>query len=77
MNNDFEIYKAFENVEIESVILYAVLKNEKIARHFLDDLRGIKIETTGKHLEEEGFKPSPKYKEILTFFCKKNLKTLQ
>lgn len=73
MNNDFEIYKAFENVEIESVILYAVLKNEKIARHFLDDLRGIKIETTGKHLEEEGFKPSPKYKEIFDFLLQKKL----
>lgn len=73
LNNDFEIYKAFENVEIESVILYAVLKNEKIARHFLDDLRGIKIETTGKHLEAEGFKPSPKYKEIFDFLLQKKL----
>ncbi len=73
LNSDFEIYKAFENVEIESVILYAVLKNEKIARHFLDDLRGIKIETTGKHLEMAGVEPSPKYKEIFDFLLQKKL----
>lgn len=73
LQSDFEIYKAFENVEIESVILFAVLKNEKLARHYLDNLRGIKIKTTGKTLEEEGFKPSPKYKEIFDFLLRKKL----
>ncbi|MBS5860309.1 CCA tRNA nucleotidyltransferase [bacterium] len=70
---DFEIYKAFENVEIESIILYAALKNEKIARHYMDDLRGIKIKTTGKTLEMAGLEPSPKYKKIFDFLLRKKL----
>ena len=73
LSGDFAIYKAFENIEIESIILYAVLKDEKIARHYLDDLRGIKIETTGKHLEMAGVEPSPKYKEIFDFLLQKKL----
>lgn len=71
--NDFEIYRAFENKEIESIILYAVLKDEKIAGHYLDDLREIKIQITGKDLENIGFKPSPKYKEIFDFVLAKKL----
>ena len=71
--NDFEIYRAFEDKEIESVILYAVLKNEKIARHYLDDLREIKIQITGKDLENIGFEPSPKYKEIFDFVLTQKL----
>lgn len=73
LQSDFEIYKTFENVEIESIILYAALKNEKIARYYLDDLRRIKIETTGKTLGAEGFEPSPKYKEIFDFLLQKKL----
>ena len=73
LRGDFEIYKAFENVEIESIILYAALKNEKIARHYMDDLRGIKIKTTGKTLEMAGLEPSPKYKKIFDFLLRKKL----
>ena len=73
LRGDFEIYKAFENVEIESIILYAALKNEKIARHYMDDLRGIKIKTTGKTLEMVGLEPSPKYKKIFDFLLRKKL----
>ena len=71
--NDFEIYRAFENKEIESIILYAVLKNEKIARYYFDNLRGIKIQITGKDLENIGFEPSPKYKEIFDFVLARKL----
>lgn len=71
--NDFEIYRAFENKEIESVILYAVLKDEKIARYYFDNLREIKIQITGKDLENIGFKPSPRYKEIFDFVLARKL----
>ena len=72
--NDFEIYRAFEGKEIESVILYAVLKDEKTALHYLDNLRQIKIQITGKNLEKMGIEPSPKYKEIFDFVLQKKLK---
>lgn len=64
MNSDFEIYKAFENVEMESILLYAILKNQSIACHYLDNLKNIKIQTTGNELLALGIQPSPKYKEI-------------
>lgn len=64
LNSDFELYKAFENVRVESVLLYGILHDEKGACHYLDDLRKIKISVTGKDLQELGIKPSPKYQEI-------------
>ena len=71
--NDFEIYRAFEGKEVESLILYAVLKDEKTARHYLDNLWQIKIQITGKDLEAAGFAPSPKYREIFDFLLQKKL----
>jgi hypothetical protein len=70
---DFEIYKAFENVNIETVLLYAILKDEKIARHYLDNLRNIRLEISGKDLQQLGFKPSPKYAEIFDKVLKEKL----
>lgn len=64
LKTDFEIYKAFENKHIETVLLYAILKDEQIARHYLDNLRNIKIATKGKELQQLGIAPSPKYQEI-------------
>lgn len=73
LKTDFELYKAFENARIETVLLYA-LKDEMGARHYLDDLRQIKISVTGKDLQEIGIKPSPKYQEIFDEILKAKLK---
>ena len=64
LSNDFEIYKAFENARLETVLLYGILYDEKIARHYLDDLKQIKISVTGNDLLDLGIKPSPRYQEI-------------
>lgn len=72
LEGDFELYKAFENARIETVLLYA-LKDETGARHYLDDLRKIKISVTGKDLQELGIKPSPKYQEIFDMLLKEKL----
>ena len=74
LKTDFEIYKAFENKRIETILLYAILKNEKVARHYLDDLRQIKIEITGNDLKNLGIPPSPKYQEIFDEVLKEKLK---
>lgn len=71
---DFEIYKMFENIHIESILLYAILKNERIARHYLDNLRQIKTETNGNDLKNLGIPPSPKYQEIFNEILKEKLK---
>ena len=72
--SDFEIYKMFENCRIETILLYAIIKNENIARHYLGDLRQIKIETTGDDLKTLGIQPSPKYQQIFDEILKEKLK---
>lgn len=74
LESDFELYKAFENSRIESVLLYAVLKDEKGARRYLDQLRNIKISVTGKDLQKVGITPSPRYAEIFDEVLKEKLK---
>lgn len=74
LQTDFELYKAFENARIETVLLYGILHDEIGARHYLDDLRKIKISVTGKDLQELGIKPSPKYQEIFDAVLKEKLK---
>ena len=74
LKTDFEIYKAFENKHIETVLLYAILRDEKAARRYLDVLRNIKIEITGKDLQKLGIQPSPKYQEVFDEVLKQKLK---
>lgn len=77
LNNDFEIYKAFENVRLETVLLYGILFDEKIARHYLDDLKQIKISVTGNDLLNLGIKPSPKYSQIFDEVLRRKLENPQ
>lgn len=77
LNTDFEIYKAFENVRLETVLLYGILYDEKIARHYLDDLKQIKISVTGNDLLNLGIKPSPKYSQIFDEILKYKLENPQ
>ena len=55
-------------------MLYAILKDEQIARHYLDNLRNIKIAITGKELQQLGITPSPKYQEIFDKILQEKLK---
>ena len=50
------------------------MKDETGARHYLDELRNIKISVTGKDLQKLGIKPSPKYNEILDEVLRQKLK---
>lgn len=73
LKSDFELYKTFQNTRIETVLLYAITKDETGARHYLDDLREIKLDITGKDLQALGIKPSPKYQEIFDEVLKAKL----
>ena len=73
LKTDFELYKTFQNARIETILLYAILKDEVGARHYLDDLQNIKLEITGKDLLNLGIKPSPKYQEIFDEVLKAKL----
>lgn len=74
LKTDFEIYKAFDGKALETILLYAILKDEKIARHYLDNLKDIKISITGKDLQNLGIPPSAKYQEIFDEVLKAKLK---
>ena len=74
LKTDFELYKAFEKSRLETILLYAILIDEKGARHYLDNLRNIKIKITGKDLQTLGLNPSPKYQEIFDKVLKAKLK---
>ena len=73
LQNDYDIYKTFENLRTESILLYAILKNNKTAEHYLDNLRNIKIEITGKDLSELNIPPSPEYQECFNYILRKKL----
>lgn len=73
LKSDFELYKTFQNARIETILLYAILKDEVGARHYLDDLREIKLDITGKDLQTLGIKPSPKYQVIFDEVLKAKL----
>lgn len=73
LNSDFELYKTFENTKIETILLYAILKDQKGAKHYLDNLRNIKILINGKDLQNLGISPSPQYQEIFDEVLKAKL----
>ncbi len=77
LKTDFKIYKAFDGLTTESILLYAVSKDMKVALKYLDTLRNTKISITGDDLKSLGIEPSPKYQEIFDYVLKKKLKNPQ
>lgn len=72
-SDDFEIYKTFESVNLESILMYAAI-NQTVVCRYLDILRDIKLEISGKDLQELGVAPSPKYQECFDFILGQKLK---
>ncbi len=70
---DFEIYKMFENCSLETVLLYAVKNNSEVAEKYLDNLTDIKLNITGRDIQNMGIEPSPKYKECFDFVMRKKM----
>lgn len=73
--NDFEIYKAFKDQYIETLLILASLGKDKEVIHYLDDLRKIKLKITGDNLIKLGFKPSKKFNEAFDYVLIEKLKT--
>lgn len=72
-NNDFNIYKTFEGVNLESIIMLAT-KNPQIVENYLNNLCKIKLKITGEDLRKLGIKPSPKYQQCFDYILDKKLK---
>ena len=69
---DFEIYKMFKNIPIESVIMYSTV-NPKAVVHYLKDLKDIEPEITGNDLKNLGIEPSEKYQQCFDFILKEKI----
>ena len=74
INNDYEIVKAFENCEIESLLLYEITKKDGKAIKYLDKLNEIKPEINGNDLKKMGLPPSEKYAKIFDYILQEKLK---
>ena len=71
--NRLQVYKLFKDIPLESVLLYALSVDYKIAYEFLNELKNVKLEMSGKDLLELGFAQSSFYKEIMDFVLAKKL----
>ncbi len=71
---DAEIYQAFNGLNLETVLMYAAVKDIVPARRYLDYLKDIKLEITGEDLKSLGVKPSGKYQECFNFILGKKFK---
>lgn len=72
-DSDFEICKAFEGLNLETIIMYFSI-NKDVVEKYLYKLRNIKIEITGKDLVEMGINPSSKYQQCFDFILEYKLK---
>ena len=72
--SDFDIYKNFSNMPIESIIIYGVYNNLELVKKYLNDLRRINILITGKDLIELGYKPSKSIAKALEAVLRVKLK---
>lgn len=66
-SNDIEVYNHFNNIPLESILIYASCIDKASAVNYLENLSGLKIFISGKDLQELGIKPSAIYKNIFKY----------
>ena len=71
--DDYEIFKNFSGVNIESIIMYSTIDADIVVRYF-EKLKDIKIKITGKDLINLGQKPSEKFQKCFDFVLREKLK---
>ena len=74
LSDDYKIVKAFENCEIESLLMYEIIKKDRKAIEYLDKLSDIKPEISGNDLKNMGLPPSEKYAKIFDYVLSEKLK---
>lgn len=72
-NSDYQIYKNFENVNLESIIMFYT-KNPQVVEHYFKNLKQIRLEITGKDLLELGIKPNQEYQKCFDYILEEKLK---
>lgn len=71
--DNFSVYKFFENVQTESVLIYYLLTKNLSALHFLDDLRFVKLSVTGDDIIALGVKPSSNFQILFDSLLEEKL----
>ena len=71
-NSDFEIYKTFGGMSLESIIMFASV-NQDIVIRYLDKLRKIKLQIDGNDLKTIGVNPSKNFAKCFDYVLKKKL----
>jgi len=66
-NTEYELYKTFKKIPLESVLLYSLVENLEIGLKYLNNLADINIETTGVDLQSLGIQQGRIYKEIFEY----------
>lgn len=74
IQTDIEIYKAFKSCAPETIILYGITTDNKTVTHYIENLKDIKLEITGKDLINLGLKPSAKFQEIFDYVLSEKFK---
>ncbi len=72
-DSDYEIYKSFSSVKLESVIMFSVV-NEDAVKRYLDHLQYIKIDITGDDLLKLGVKSGPDFQKYFDIVLKEKIK---
>ena len=72
LSSNFDIYKTFEGMNLESILMYAT-QNDELVTHYLENLCNIKLEITGKDLQALNIYPSQKYQECFDYILAKKL----
>ena len=65
--SDIEIYRLFNNLPLETIILYGITIDSTIAMRYLNYLAKIKIEINGNDLKRFGIAQGKIYKEIFEY----------
>lgn len=72
-NTDFEIYKNFKGLNLESIIMSASI-NQNAVKKYLDKLQYINLKITGCDLQNLGIKPSVEYQKCFDFILNEKIK---
>ena len=67
-----ELYNAFKNVPIESVLMYSTI-NAAVVNDYMENLRGVNLLISGKDLQELGIPPSASYQTCFEYILAKKL----
>lgn len=74
LTEEYDIYKLFKDIPLESIIIYASSVNYDIAKIYLEKLANIFIETKGDDLLKIGIPQGKLYSEIFDFLMKEKIK---